>query len=113
MTAVNAGLATTTNYAGSLFKLVAGSVTGKQYLVNTGVVDTAGLAAPEVSVLELGGGVAEITLDGALSSVLRLVRGAETLPYDAEIRVQASLADTDGVAPVSYTHLTLPTIYSV
>ena len=98
VTAVNAGLATTTNYAGSLFKLVAGSVTGKQYLVNTGVVDTAGLAAPEVSVLELGGGVAEITLDGALSSVLRLVRGAETLPYDAEIRVQARLADTDGVA---------------
>ena len=55
--------------------------------------------------LTLDGVVAPMTIDGAMN-------GATFLAYVEQV-LAPTLVPGDAVIPVSYTHLTLPTIYSV
>ena len=54
-----------------------------------------------------------------VGSLVRITRrqgdvlDAEVIGFDGSTTLLSPLAPMDGISPVSYTHLTLPTIYSV
>lgn len=100
VTAKNAAGATTTNYAGSLWKLAAATVTGQAWSAASGTAQVVG-SLPDPVVSELGLGVGSIAFavgDPSAGGGLRIQRAALQAPFDASLSLAASIADSEGVA---------------
>lgn len=105
ITAKNTAGATTVNYTGALFKLSAAGITGQTHSAASGVVAAVAGSLPAPVVTDLGGGVGQVSFsvgDAAAGGGLRFLRGnAPTAPFDAELALSFSLADSEGVTPLS------------
>ena len=98
-TAVSVGGATTTNYAGSFFKLTNSTLTGRSYMSAAGTLDTTGVPATttDPAVASPSGGVATLTF--ASGSGLNFTKTL-IAPFNAGIQLAINILDSDGVAAV-------------
>ncbi len=96
VTALNAAGATTRNYTGSFWKLTNASLTGKSYQAMTGTLNTGNVPATDPVIAENGNGTGTLTFSSG-SGGLNFVRGAPTVPFNAELALQINVVDTDAV----------------
>ncbi|HLF96183.1 MAG TPA: DUF6701 domain-containing protein [Methylococcaceae bacterium] len=97
VTARNAGGATTQNYTGSLWKIIAASLTGKSYTAASGTLDSSGVPAIDPVIADTGAGTGTLTFDSGTG--LFFTRPASpSAPFDAEIALAINVIDSDGVA---------------
>lgn len=84
------------NYSGAFFKVDNASVPVATYTATPATLDTSGLppAGADPVIADLGGGTGSLVFSSG--SGFRFTRGAEEAPFDADLRLAASLADGDG-----------------
>jgi MSHA biogenesis protein MshQ len=93
-TARSAQGTTTQNYAGSWFKLSAGSLTALAYASATGTLSPSAPNPPTVA--DLGAGIGLVSFDNGSGS--SFVRTTPIAPLDAEISLSVNVLDGDGIA---------------
>ncbi|WP_432821113.1 DUF6701 domain-containing protein, partial [Trichloromonas sp.] len=96
VTARNAGGIKTANYTGVFWKMTNASLSGKSYSAATGALDSSLLPAVDPVIVDSGDGTGTLTFSSG--GGLGFVRGAPVAPFDAEIRLQINVQDSDGAA---------------
>ena len=95
VTARNAAGGVTQNYAGDYWRIANSSLSGKSYSVLGGNLDAGLVPSPDPVISDSGGGTGTLTFSSG--GGLAVLRTTPTAPFDAEIRLQINVADTDGV----------------
>jgi MSHA biogenesis protein MshQ len=93
------GTTTTQNYKGAFFKLTSGSI-GASYTTNS-VGTTLNTAATSISVADNANGSGTITFNSGTGLIFPKVNGGSIVPFTAEIKLAATVADTDSVTYAS------------
>lgn len=99
VTAQDFGNSTTMLYAGSWWRITNSSLTGKSYTAAAGTVDTSGLPGTDPVIAPAGSGTGTLTFSSGTG--LLFTRTAPVAPFDAEIRLEINVLDSDGVAASS------------
>jgi hypothetical protein len=110
-TAVAVGGATTTNYAGSFFKLSNTTLTGRSYSSPAGALDVSGVPATAIdpAIDNPSGGIATLTFSSG--SGIAFVKGAPQPPFNAQVQLAINVLDADGVAAVGAAPLGNPVTF--
>jgi MSHA biogenesis protein MshQ len=95
VTARNFSGETTTNYAGSLWRMTSSSLSGKSYTAATETINTGGLPGTDPTVAASGNGIGTLTFGSG--SGLFFNRSSPLAPFDAEISLAINVIDQDGV----------------
>jgi hypothetical protein len=95
VTARNSAGATTRNYAGSLFKLSAASVTGQSWSADSGAVSVVS-SLPSVLVGDLGNGLGSLAF--GVGDGLAFERTTTVAPFSPLLTLSASVSDSEGVS---------------
>ena len=90
---------TTTNYAGSWWRITNASLTGKAYTTASGTLDTSGAPGTDPAISATGSGVGKLTFSSGTG--FSFARATPVAPFDAEISVEINVSDADGVSYAS------------
>lgn len=91
----------TENYSGGFFKIDNSSLTPPLYTAVPATLDVSGLPSPgsDPVIADLGAGTGSLTFSSG--SGLSFTRSSDEPPFNADIRLSITVADTDGAAAVA------------